>query len=42
MSFIGDLTPQQEQKAEAEGDETKKEMSEPEGKEKNDNGKFSV
>jgi len=34
----GDLTPQQEQKAEAKEDETKKEMSEPEGKDKNDNG----
>jgi len=34
----GDLTPQQEQKAEAKEDETKKELSEPEGKEKNDNG----
>jgi len=36
-SKSGDLTPQQEQKAEAEEDKTKKEMSEPEGKEKNDN-----
>jgi len=34
----GDLTPQQEQKAEAKEDETEKELSEPEGKEKNDNG----
>jgi len=38
FDYSSDLTPQQEQKAEAEGDETKKEMSEPEGKEKNDNG----
>merc|ERR1712243_58406 len=38
FDYSSDLTPQQEQKAEAKEDETKKELSEPEGKDKNDNG----